>query len=315
MRSSRVLELLEEGRLEELKRALQDEIYQEALKRNPSAKKRYTAMKRYFTYHNSGREILQKPCPVEFEGETYTSFTNSWSLALTRESTGEIELCSEPDRYPNVSRLVSFDGDEGTVDFAEVFAKAIARGYKLKKSGFTSNDWLFHYNGTYFRLALLDATFRIIDDGELATVYHVKNSTRPMTIKTSVGICIVLPVRYDGNPVNVGNIVIDGTEEVVVIDRREIEELINRRRRQILVHSVIYYEFNDNIISDSTWSKWAVELDDLQKRYPDIAKDCFMADAFENFDPSSGFNLPLNDSWAVRTAKRLLKIRDSQRYG
>jgi hypothetical protein len=301
--------MLEEGRLEELKRALQDEIYQEELAKNPSAKKRYTAMKRYFTYHNSGREILQKPCGVDFEGEKYTCFTNSWSLALTKESTGEMELCSEPERYPNVSRIISFNGEEGTIDFADVFAKAAARGYKLKKSGFTSNDWLFHYDGTYFRLALLDATFRIVDDGESATVYHVKDSTRPMTIKTNIGICVVLPVRYDGNPVNAGNIVIDASEEeAVVICRDDITSLINRRRRQILVHSVIYYEFNENLISDSTWSKWAAELDELHKKYPEIARGCFMADAFSDFDPSSGFNLPLNDSWAVNKAKQLLNI-------
>ena len=36
--------------------------------------------------------------------------------------------------------------------------------------------------------------------------------------------------------------------------RKSIAELLNRRRRQILVHSVIYYKMNDNLISDSTWS-------------------------------------------------------------
>ena len=28
----------------------------------------------------------------------------------------------------------------------------------------------------------------------------------------------------------------------------------------MLVHSYIYYQLNDNIIDDSTWSKWAMEL-------------------------------------------------------
>ncbi len=314
MRNTRVLELLEEGRLEELKRLLREEIYEDSLKVHPNAKKRYMAMKRYFTYHNSGREILQKPCPVTIDGEEFTCFTNSWSLALTKEPTGELEICSEPDRYPDVSRLVSLNGDVGTVDFAEVFAAAKTKGYKLKKSGLSSNDFLFLYNGTYFRLALLDATFRIIDDGEPATVYHVKDSTRPMTIQTSVGVCVILPIRYDGDPVNAGNIIIDGSEEeVVVIDKEEIKSLINRRRRQILVHSVIYYHLNENVISDATWSLWALELDDLQKRYPGIARECFMADAFEDFDPSSGFNLPLEDPWAVKKAQELLVLHERMR--
>lgn len=86
----------------------------------------------------------------------------------------------------------------------------------------------------------------------------------------------------------------------------DISELINRRRRQLLVHSVIYYKLDENIISDSTWSKWAMELVDLQKQYPDIAANCVFADAFEGFDGSSGFDLPLDDPWANNKARQLL---------
>lgn len=90
----------------------------------------------------------------------------------------------------------------------------------------------------------------------------------------------------------------------------DIYELINRRRRQILVHSVIYYQMNDNLIADNTWSKWAVELDQLQKQYPEIASNVLYAEAFKDFDPSSGFNLPLDDPWAVNTARRLIEYRN-----
>lgn len=86
----------------------------------------------------------------------------------------------------------------------------------------------------------------------------------------------------------------------------DIAELINRRRRQILVHSVIYYELNNNIISDATWSEWAMELVELQKQYPDIAASCVYHDAFKNFDGSSGFYLPLSDPWANKKARQLL---------
>lgn len=34
---------------------------------------------------------------------------------------------------------------------------------------------------------------------------------------------------------------------------KEIAELIHRRREQMLVHSYIYYQLNDNIIDDNTW--------------------------------------------------------------
>lgn len=90
----------------------------------------------------------------------------------------------------------------------------------------------------------------------------------------------------------------------------KIEELINRRRRQVLVHSIIYYRMNDNIISDSQWSAWAKELYDLQKQYPEIAMRCIFAKEYRDFDPSTGFNLPLEDLWAVNKARQLLYLRD-----
>lgn len=93
----------------------------------------------------------------------------------------------------------------------------------------------------------------------------------------------------------------------------EILKTINKRRRQILVHSTIYYEFNDNLISDATWSRWAVELENLQKRYPEIARRGIFAEAFENFDHSSGYNLPFRDGWAIAKAKQLLRHRDTHK--
>lgn len=101
MRSIKALELLNEGRIEELKAILKDEIYQESLKNKPNGKRRYSAMKKYFSYTDSVREILQRPCPIEFEGTSYTCFTNSYTLALTTEPTGDIELFDQTaGRYP-----------------------------------------------------------------------------------------------------------------------------------------------------------------------------------------------------------------------
>lgn len=87
----------------------------------------------------------------------------------------------------------------------------------------------------------------------------------------------------------------------------EIAELINRRRRQILVHSVIYYRMNNNLVSDHQWADWARELCELQEKYPEIAAECVYADDFVDFDGSTGFNLPLDDSWAINKASFLLK--------
>ena len=93
-------------------------------------------------------------------------------------------------------------------------------------------------------------------------------------------------------------------------DVEKIRELINRRRRQILVHSVIYYRMNDNLISDDQWAKWALELETLQNDYPEIANTCVYAEDFLDFDHSTGCNLPLADPWANYKAKQLISFRD-----
>lgn len=69
MRSVKALEMLNKGQIGELKMLLKDEIYADSLKAKPNVKKRYAAMKKYFSYTNSSREILQKPCVIEYEGK------------------------------------------------------------------------------------------------------------------------------------------------------------------------------------------------------------------------------------------------------
>lgn len=91
-------------------------------------------------------------------------------------------------------------------------------------------------------------------------------------------------------------------------DSLKIRELILRRRRQILVHSVIYYRYNENLISDYTWTKWAVELEELQKKYQKEAESTQLNTEFKDFNHSTGYNLPLEDPWANRIARWLMAI-------
>lgn len=201
MRSDKALQLLNEGRIDELKELLSDEIYTESLSNKPpGAKQRYAAMKKYFSYAGSVREALQKPCEIEYEGEKYNSFCNSYSLALTKESCGEMAMYEDPSRYPDVGRIIGVYSDAHVreIDFLPVLAKATAQGYKLKKSEFYSNKFLVKLNDAYFRLPLLDSTLKIIYDGQPVTVYH-KEGMRAMVIKNDIGLCVIMPVRIE-NP-------------------------------------------------------------------------------------------------------------------
>lgn len=86
----------------------------------------------------------------------------------------------------------------------------------------------------------------------------------------------------------------------------ELAELITRRRRQILVHSVLYYKLNQPTISDHTFDKWSKELAELQSEYPEIAATCEKHDEFKDFDGSSGHDLPIHTTENVNRAYRVL---------
>lgn len=87
----------------------------------------------------------------------------------------------------------------------------------------------------------------------------------------------------------------------------ETQELIKRRRAQMLIHSCIYYEMDDNIISDHIWQKWADELEHLQKIHPEDCNIDFFDKEFSDWDGATGTHLPHRHPWVYYTADRVLK--------
>jgi hypothetical protein len=97
-------------------------------------------------------------------------------------------------------------------------------------------------------------------------------------------------------------------------EQLKIAEKIQQRRYQMLVHSYIYYEMNENIVSDNKWSQWATELAELQSKYPDIAKEVPYAEDFADWDGSSGAFLTYTDKPnIVATAEMLLQNKPKQK--
>lgn len=94
------------------------------------------------------------------------------------------------------------------------------------------------------------------------------------------------------------------------MEPEQITELINRRRRQILAHSCIYYRYNENIIDDSTFDKWCNDLVQLQNKYSELSESCEYADAFRDFDGSTGFDLPHHLPEILCKAERLLRFKN-----
>ncbi len=209
MQNAKILEMLNNGQVEELKTLIQEEIFTEGLKIKPGAKQRYAAMKKYFSYiKGNGNKACTMPCVIDFMGEKYTSFVNGYSIALTTETSGEMELFKDPNKYLNVEKMIVFDGEEKEIDFNKIIAEAKSKGYKLKRSEIEQNGnfkYVFYYDDAYFKIGLLDATYSIINDGEKARVWHPGNNKRvsPIIIKNSLGVCVVLPFNYDKEKCNV----------------------------------------------------------------------------------------------------------------
>lgn len=90
-------------------------------------------------------------------------------------------------------------------------------------------------------------------------------------------------------------------------------KLINRRRRQMHVHSIIYYHMHTNIIPDATFDKWAVELASLQKDFPHLVHKGYMPGVFANWTGDTGMHLPMTD--AVYTlAEGLLRTAQNKNH-
>ena len=93
----------------------------------------------------------------------------------------------------------------------------------------------------------------------------------------------------------------------------DIQELIHRRRRQVLHHSILYYCYNVTHVADSVFDSWAQELARLQVEHPaESAAVGYQLEAFQGFTGETGFHLPMHEPRASRVARRI--IADKQAH-
>lgn len=75
----------------------------------------------------------------------------------------------------------------------------------------------------------------------------------------------------------------------------ELLELIERRRRQLHVHSVAYYHLDENFIDDEKIDFWSKELFNIYLTFPAMAKVGDKADLFRDWTGETGMHLPATD--------------------
>ena len=212
MKNTMVLEMINNGEIEQLKKLLTEEIYQDSLKGNGSAKSRYAAMKRYFKYSNNLKEMCNYPCKdIEINGKFYNSFLDGVCFVLTTESIDTLEVYDKTKgEYFDMKKLVDFSIAKSVVeeiDLNIVLAEAKSKGYKYKKSEIIDMNfqYAFKYKDSYYKVGILDKAFSIINDNNPAEVYY-NGKLSLLLIKTSIGIAGVLPFKP-----------IDNVEEVKTI--------------------------------------------------------------------------------------------------
>jgi hypothetical protein len=98
------------------------------------------------------------------------------------------------------------------------------------------------------------------------------------------------------------------------VDEQAIRELIKRRRLQMLVHSAIYYDLDENVITDHQWQQWAEELAHLQNTYPKLAvlgegayPGCWDWE-FRDWKGETGAHLPHRHPWVRAKALYVLEL-------
>lgn len=90
-----------------------------------------------------------------------------------------------------------------------------------------------------------------------------------------------------------------------------LAEKIRQRRAQMLVHSCIYYELNDSIVSDHLWQAWADELQQLQQENPELIDINFFDQEFRDWTGATGNHLPHRNPWVLQKSQYLLSLRDN----
>lgn len=205
MRNEKILEMLNNGEIEELKKIISDEIYNNSLDKNSNAKSRYKAMKDFYKFPSNKTDTrFLKPCKKSIRGQFYNCFLSADILVCAKESTGSIELYNEKEEekeWFNVEKLINTSGHEiiENIDFNDILAEAKSKGFKTIKQEIHFEEcakYYLHFREAYYKIGLIYKGYSIIDSGKNQEVFY-KDKTSPLYIYNSLGIVMLMPVRID----------------------------------------------------------------------------------------------------------------------
>ena len=66
---------------------------------------------------------------------------------------------------------------------------------------------------------------------------------------------------------------------------------ISHLQRRVLIYSIAYYEYSENIVSDMVYDAISKQLVQMQREFPDEAAQSMYWYAMKDFEGSTGFDL------------------------
>lgn len=96
----------------------------------------------------------------------------------------------------------------------------------------------------------------------------------------------------------------------IIRKKRRVEEhpaleLMRRRHYQIIIHSFIYYELGENLISDQTFDAWGKELGNLIQEHPECLDELEHGYEFRDYTGGTGYHLNFKNPRVVSKALHL----------
>lgn len=205
MKNEKILEMLNNGEIEKLKKVISEEIYNNSLDKNGNAKSRYKAMKDFYKFPSNETDTrFLKPCKKSIRGQLYNCFLSSDVLVCTKESTGNIELYNEKEearKWFNPERLINTSNFEivENIDFNDILSEAKSKGFKPIKQEIKNGEcakYYLHFRDAYYKIGLLNKGYSIIDGGKHQEVFY-NGIVSPLYIYNSLGVVMLLPVIID----------------------------------------------------------------------------------------------------------------------
>lgn len=193
MRNEKVLEMLNNGEVEELKQQIKDKIYTDTLDKRTGAKQRYTAMKRYLRHTKDSDQKWMRlvTTGLSYYGDNYNGFTDDCNIVFTNEGVGELKSSNKGMSMIDNFKDVLLEEGKTKVNFKELLAKAKTEGYKYTKN---NNRYIIKFEDVYVNMKLLDLAVSIIDDGGDLYI-HKRDDEQSIVLKNEIGVVYILGMR------------------------------------------------------------------------------------------------------------------------